>query len=371
MIISLISPLKNYDFSDPLKISAIENILKSHGESKHIVLSSRALLDSIIANEKYFGVNTRTYAINARKFLSDTINILNSVSYYIEINIDDKDLKEKVVFIDGGSKAKLTIGYDKFVDSSATQSTTILCEDIDDVSFYEKIGKFYAEKEKLSSMGMSYNPVNGGGANTKKNFDAISDRGNICLCIVDNDKKHPKSPLGGTCRPFKDIKYQNKSRVIILDVHEVESLLPDFLIGDVLSSEHYRPQVIDSFDRLQEIININPEAKFFFDYKKGITLKEAYSLDTSLGEYWVPLLSSLKQVRDSRCFKQKVCNCKDSCFYIDGFGDNILHKVVAKINKHRVSSLEKRIDPLTLKHWREIGREFFSWTCSPMMKSRL
>lgn len=371
MMISLISPLKNYDFSDPRKISAIENILKSYGESKHIVFSSRALLDSIIANEKSFGVNTRTYAINARKFLSDSINILNSVSYYIEINIDVDDLKEEVVYLEDDKKVKLTVGYDRFVDSSITQSTSVLCEDIDDVSFYEKIARFYTEKEKLSSMGMSYNAINGGGANTKKNFDAISDKGNICLCIVDNDKKHPKSPLGGTCRPFKNIKYLNKSRVIILDVHEIESLIPDFLINDVLVTEYYKPQVIDSFDRLQGIIHLNPEAKFFFDYKKGITLKEAYILDTSFGEYWIPLLSTIKKVRESKCFKDRKCNCEKACFYIDGFGDNILQKVLEKINKQKISSLEKRIDSLTLQYWRDIGREFFSWTCSPMMKSRL
>ncbi|WP_142995703.1 hypothetical protein [Zobellella denitrificans] len=370
MIIKIESKDHNSIFDNHEKTSCLENILQSYGEGKNIVIAEKTLLEKIINdNNGVFGRTIKRYASHLKTAQIELNSTIKNVSFYVEVNFDDNEYTDKIINNDDTHVFK--VGYNHFSSSENTQSATILCEDIVDTEFYGLITKYFLEQRKLSNLSMRYKPENGGGANIKKVFDDLERKGMFCLCIVDNDKKHPNSSLGSTCRAFKDITYKKKCRVLILDVHEAESLIPTATIEEIVRSEHYPPHIIDSIDYLKKISSLDPRAKFHFDHKSGIKLKQALHLDHMYGEFWIPIISEIKEAKKAKCLQSKECDADCSCFSIHGFGDNILLKSIEMIKKRKMSSLSKETEQEVLEKWLEIGKVFFSYSCAPPKRARL
>jgi len=185
---------------------------------------------------------------------------------------------------------------------------------------------------------------------------------------LDNDKKHPKGPLGNTSKAFGKEKFNNTGMVKILDVHEIESLIPLETLEASVTNNANRNKTI-SF--LKSSILNDEKIKFYFDHKKGLDLKIALELDKLHGPFWIPLLKSSNDIDKSDCLDEGKCVCKESCMKVEGLGDNVLTKSIEYIQKGNLQIYTPQLPPILESHWIEIGKLLFSWCCGPSKKARL
>ncbi|MBB6055922.1 hypothetical protein [Tolumonas osonensis] len=349
-------------------ISSIDNILKSFGEKKHIILAEKAFFSFIIDRADLFGVNSRRYAnaaLNQQRELNALTKIVN---FYVEV---DFSLNKFNNFdISNDDRNILTISADYFSDTKLIQSASIICEDINDIDLYELFSNYFVEQARLNHLSTSFNKVNGGGANTSKVFDKTSDDGVIGLCIVDSDKSHPLGARGSTSKKLGTTKYKNRCRLVIINAHEAESLIPVHIIDEIIHRDTYENHVIDSFDTMKNIFSASLNTKLYFDHKEGFKLKDAITLDSSYGPFWVPALKSTKKFDHLRCVNERACGEDCSCVSFYGLGDTLLEKSLVILKKNKMSSVATKTSESLVMEWLSLGKLFFSWFCAPPTKVR-
>ncbi|MCL2898155.1 hypothetical protein [Brenneria tiliae] len=349
---------------------AIENILRSFAEKKHLVIASKVFFNTIIGEHNgVYSISSKNFASEALSGLREYHAILNQVSFYISIDFEITDTSFK--WVNHGEKYKFLCGPLYFNDSSQLQKTKIVCENPLDSDFFKIIAEFYARNEKLSRCSIGFNAINGGGGSTKYIFERTIKNNEIAFCIVDNDKKHPRAPYGGTSTHFLGPKTNRSGFVEILDVHEIESLLPLETIEAVLKSLNLMVRKEISLSFLKEICSIDESVKFYFDHKKGFDLKTALKLDNTHGDFWCSILKKINNKYNCKCIELKKCECEPSCLTYDGFGDNLLNNTLEYINKGNLRQYNPSLPPELHEKWYKLGRDFFSWSCGPYKKSRV
>lgn len=362
MLINLIPKSFEIDDYTDDEISAIQNLIHAHGECKHILISDRKLFKMVIDNTTIFGLNTRRFAdaIMQRQF--EFSNLQNIVNFYVEVHFGE--IETEIVKLDQ-TREKLSMNHKQFIDSNITQKTVILCEDLTDSKLYELFSYYFSQQNKLQILKTNFEAQNGGGANTKRNFDSISQSGKFCLCIIDNDKKHPHGQQGETSKKFNGIKYLNQSMVYVIDAHEAESMIPLKIISDIIIDDKYPSDTIDAFDMIKEMVEFEPTTKDYFDHKNGFSLEKISNLDDAHGDYWRPIIKSTNRLNNYNCINKKRCPEECSCFQINGFGDQTLTKSLERMSTTNISSLAQKSKPELVEKWLTIGKIFFSWCCAP------
>lgn len=369
MIISLVTSNIEACLNNKEIVFVIENVLRAYGEAKHYISASKKLLSKISADANKFSEHIRIFANSAISQQIEIDALLENVSYAIEIDLDQKTkfnstLIDKIRYIQ--------VGYDYFIDSNSTQESFIVGENLTDIQFYEKIAKYYQVKHLLSSTGLKFTPINGGGATTRDVYENIATSNKLCLCIVDNDKKHPNSSIGSTAKRFNNLPVNTTSSVYILEAHEAESLIPTKLIEEIITDNGGENNKIDSIDALSDICEFEPKTKLYFDHKNGITLNKALELDVKYGDFWINAINSKFDLSTYNCCETKKCNTKECpCLKIDGYSDKLLTGSIAKLEKINIRSLQTKLSSPLLEQWNYIGNLFYSWSCAPIHRIRL
>ncbi|AIU87102.1 MULTISPECIES: hypothetical protein [Pectobacterium] len=349
---------------------AIENILRSFAEKKHLVISSKSFFNSIIEEQSgIYSISSKNFASEALSGLREYHAILNQVSFYISVDFTIPDTSFK--WVEHGEKYKFVCGPLYFNDSSQLQKTKIVCENPLDSDFFKIIAAFYARNENLSRCSINFNALNGGGGSTKDTFERTIKNDEIAFCIVDNDKSHPRAPYGGTSAHFLGSRTNRSGLVEILDVHEIESLLPLETIEEVLKNLNLMEKKEKSLAFLKEICSIDESVKFYFDHKKGFNLKTALELDNIHGDFWSSILKKINYKYNCECIELKKCECEPSCLNYEGFGDNLLNNTLQYIHKGSLRKYTPDLPPKLHQKWYKLGKNFFSWSCGPYKKSRV
>ncbi|ELY4545327.1 hypothetical protein SMZ81_003586 [Cronobacter sakazakii] len=358
------------DVFDEKNFVAIENILRAFAEKKHIILAPKTFFNDII-NEKQglYSISTKNFAAEALAGLREYHAIKNIVSFYVSIDFSIKD--ESYSWVDLGGKDKFVCGPLFFNDSECLQRTNVVCENPLDSDFMKIIADYYARRESLSRCTISYNVLHGGGGSTKDVFDRTVNDNKITFCVVDNDKDHPRAPYGGTSTHFLRERTSKTGMVKILDVHEIESLLPLETIEHVLEEENLLEKKKGALRFLKDLCNIDETVKFYYDHKKGFNLKDAWKLDNTHGEYWRRIIGKLGDAYKCDCLSSRVCTCKPSCLTYDGFGEGLLNNTIRYVNRGSLRQYNPMLTPELSEKWNDLGRNFFSWSCGPYKKSRV
>lgn len=366
-----IEPITQDDVLDNRFSISIENILRSFAECKHLIIAPRIFFDTIIEESQgIFSSSTKGFAHAALSGLREYKSILNSVSFYVSIDFTIKD--SSFSWVNYGDIDKFQCGPLFFSDSVQLQKTKIVCENPLDSDFFRIVASYYAQKDKaISRCTINYNALNGGGGSTKDVFDRTVQNNEITFCIVDNDKKHPRAPFGGTSTHFLRTRTSKSGMVKILDVHEVESLLPIETIEEVMQSLNLMVKKKETLDFLKQLCTTDETAKFYFDHKKGFDLKTAWDLDNLHGDYWRTVIKGLKDNYECECLEQHKCKCSPSCLTYEGFGEGLLSNSLNYILKGNLKQYSPNLSPRLSEHWNDLGRSFFSWSCGPYKKSRI
>lgn len=358
----------SFDKNNDCHLLAVENILNGFREGKHIILAPRVFFSELSRCEK-FSMMTRHTSAEASRTQTEYQSLMGHVSFHVDL---DFSLNNQVY---GWSciadQDVLSVSPYYFKDSKSVQKVGVICENPNDADFYNVMGAYYGRKINGRAWGpLNFDAINGGGGTIKDVFERKVNDMDIILCILDNDKKHPNYPKGGTCKLFKGNKNIKTGMVKIIDAHEVESLIPLETIREVVSKNGTNKRQEKALSFWEEIVGYDESVKFYFDHKKGIDFPTALSIDKEYGEYWVPLLRKSSYSRESACIQQDRCDCNPPCLKIDGYGDGILTQTISHIKYGNTRTYTPQLTEQMMSLWSDIGKLFFSWCCGPIKKTR-
>lgn len=375
MIFELINE-EQADWSDESLLDALENLLKAFAEQQHIVIAPSSLLDKVIKNE-YFSRKVRNIAAYAKQTVRELKALIKSdhVSTYIRIDLTSED---KFEIVEENQKTVFESGVAFFKNSSATQSTNILGEDLNDARFYIYIGNFYIKNNSiLNKFALKHSCCHGGGNQTAKIYNNILAENKFCYCIVDSDKKHPNYPRGQTCKGFldnnddgKDLFFEKFGQVRILDAHEIESIIPFNILAEIIENRKPNDDEKLTIKRLKRMIEKDSNIRIYLDHKNGLNREDAYKLDDKYkkkkkfkGYYFTQFNKLIEQ--NNKCFEhidQVYHECDDNCFRFAPMGNQLLSNALEFFEKNN-NYTKGDIDKITLPYWEIIGKDIFSWCC--------
>lgn len=353
---------------------AIENILRSFAENKHIVIAPKLFFKGIINdNSGLFSSSCKGFAVEALKSQFEYNALIASVSFMVCVDFSKRD--NSYEWVSNPPSYKFKCGPFFFNDSSQLQKARIVCENPMDSDFLIIIAKYFAKLKNLEKCHIGFDALNGGGGSTKDIFERTIKKNEITFCIVDNDKMHPKAPHGGTSSHFLRDCINKTGFVKILDVHEIESLIPLSVIEEVLESLNLLTvkQKKDALTFFKDLCSVDESVKFYYDHKNGFALKSAWILDKKHGEYWRKIIAVLnkKYQYQCECVNKDDCKCDPSCLSYEGFGDGLLANSLNYLNRGNLKQFTPVLTPRMKILWEDVGRSFFSWSCGPYKKSRL
>lgn len=341
---------------------ALSNLLRSHGFRYNLVFGDRKIFEEVL-HSKTYGKEDKLFANNILESYREYGQLIDFFNHIVEIDFDFSGVKSTIV----SDKAHIRMGYGLFTNNDRTMPTMFLSENPVDVDFYKKIGEPFSKVKRVNT-GINFTPFNGGGSQTKDFYQKFKNDKKICLCIIDTDKKHPAGGEGSTAGRFRREERNLNDTVFVkvLDVHEIECLIPLEVIEKTLIHNKSSSAVIDNLDSIKSISFKHPRFRHFFDHKKGIDLKKAIHLDVTHGEHYLPAILEDKKTKTYNCLNQKKCHGCNSCYEINGFGENLLAHSLLVLERENLRTLT--IDPALSIYWDNIGKLVLNWGCIPPEK---
>lgn len=296
---------------------------------------------------------------------------LHAVNQYILIVpeiIGERMKKEKLP--DNREQTICQLTLSELAQSDITDKVNMLTENIEDSDFYKIIGKFYENTCNIKNCLLDFEKRMGGGSTTVKVFENIvEERQRLCLCIVDSDQKFYNAfneKIGETMGKMKEF-IKNKPedlwwKVLFLEVHEIENLIPIHWMEEVTKEIQGAEQGIAFLQYLSRLEEKHSPV-FFFDIKKGIKADMFHCPDEENREKW-------KKYQKSDLFRAYWKT------YIEGFGidldkiheepvvHGICHDILVRVNQNMNKLTDQyQIDEYLQNMWLTIGQVIFSWTC--------
>lgn len=366
MLIELINT-SDIDLENPIYHQSISHILCAYREGKHLVIAEESFLGGI-ASCLSLGNLVRNTAQNLLQQIKQFPQLKNSVNYFCKV---DYSINTQNHMTESNENNFFTVSFPYFNDSSKIQKTKLLCEDINDYKLYSLISNFYKLDNKARGIEVIFDVCNGGGANTKHNFDQILSFKQMCLCLLDSDRKHPCSGIGSTASKFSKNNDTAICKHYIIDSHEIESLIPLEVIEICIADKKLEPKHIPAFEQLSAVVRFNPSTKLYYDHKEGITINKAILLDQKYhNNFWQDSFANAPNFRRKGCLSKMECNCVPECFAIPGFGTGLLDAGASTISKMSHFKLKEMIPNYIINEWNKIGQKLFSWGCSPSSRAR-
>lgn len=368
MLIEIINctPLLYEEQNEHDKISALSHLIASHGYRDNIVISSRKTFKDAITAE-ILTIQQNNFAIDIHDSLNEYQQVKRHISFYVVV---DFNIQNQYIFNTSGSGQKtIHLGYGYFASHTNLDLVKLLSESSLDFDFYKKIAQS-TPSEDIMKLPFKLTFKNGGGSQTKANFDTIRNNRKICLCLVDTDKKHPNGREGTTSGSFSSIdrQFNSTAYVKVINSHEIESFIPEKIIENVLTKKTQNAAIIDSFDMLKTLNGVDNRVRIYFDHKQGLSLKKAIELDRLHGDFWLPILATENIFSNKPCLHSKICsNCMD-CPKILGYGNDLLSDSIDVCDKMSPQKLTEYVCDVLKPYWTEIRDEIVSWGCIPVGK---
>lgn len=329
------------------KLRALENLINTNGLRKNIVFLDRSNINDI-KNSNIYSASTKNFVIDIENQRREYGAILRKLAVYsiVDFNFKGVQCTRKI------DQWVIKIGYDFFCDPENISPINLVTEGKLDFDFYSLIAEYYTKYLSPIRLEVKFKFNNGGGSQSKPIFDSLVNEGKIVLCIIDSDKSHPNKGEGSTSSVFtaSDREYNGKDLAHIIDVREIETLIPLKAIETTLSSNDQ----VDTFEEIKFLNTSSPQFRRYFDHKDGLNLESVINIDNDHGDFWLPALSNISRFSNKECLKDSLCHKCNNCPKIIGFGDNMLKRVVASLS---ISNLKRlNIEPEVISHWENIGK---------------
>lgn len=245
-------------------VRVVRNLAISVEESKHYLLAS------------YKTLNHFREVFPSDPFITPLFNKLieNFAFYSIPPFLD-----RYVVITTGGTeivekeeKLVICINYSELLDTNSFRSTSLICEDLNDCSFYHHILNWYIENYRMR-VNVSLSDTHGGGARIDSTALKEVDDHHFGVVIVDGDFKYPNDSEGDTAKKCRETFHGVTYLIlIVLPSHEIENLIPSSFYSSnpdfQLPARRQKLNQLLSFDRAFEDIFQ------YLDFKSGWKMAE-------------------------------------------------------------------------------------------------
>ncbi|MEI8704477.1 hypothetical protein [Pseudoalteromonas sp. B62] len=217
--------------NDVDKQLALDHLLLSSGRRKNIVIIEKNAIEKLL-HSKLYRAPAKTFASDIEKNRREYGVIAKQLAVYCVVDFDSR----QVSCTFQNNQWVIRVGYDYFIDPENSGLIGLITEGELDFNFYSVIATYYSKYISPLKLDVSFKFHHGAGSQSKPSFDRLTNEGKIILCLVDNDKSHPKKGEGSTSKVFThyDRNYNNKSLVNVINVREIETLLPLNIIEKIL-----------------------------------------------------------------------------------------------------------------------------------------
>ncbi|MEZ8649717.1 hypothetical protein AB6D92_12145 [Vibrio splendidus] len=344
--------------------NSIEAIFNSHGARNHLVISDVATLDWLLdVGSEVFGMTTMSYIRDARDLIRETTNIKNSLGIYLQVDFSQRYQPRHS---NTGVSDLITVGYNYFLNSQNSTPTLLVGEHLNDAKLYNSIAQHYAKHTIPAGLNVAFEAIHGGGSTTKTIFDDYKNQNRLTFCVLDTDKKFPNDSEKNTSTNFSTIDRRlNRSvKSMIINAHEIESIIPLDLIIDMMNSTDstYGAESITKAEALE--VYSSTDFRRFFDHKNGINLREAIEHDSNNREdYWLNFLGSNSAIASKACYVNKECSDCNSCPKVNGLGDGLLNSVVEFTQRNSTKKYSTKMESFIRNEWESIGKQLLGWGC--------
>ncbi len=304
-----------------------------------------------------------------------------------------------------GDKKEIRISADLINDSTLIQKTVLLCENEADCKVYEKMAKVAMIWRHAGGINISYEPRGGGGDTTADIYRTVQKgRNRLCLCIADSDRKYPAGPLGKTAKKLRktDNPLETLCELKIIEVREIENLIPTSMFSEVSEKDRNRMQCVDFLEQLNE--SSIRDAKKFIDLKKGLSGENLFAFlsENQPLDYWRCFFNTVcsfntvnmssecsnyqecpspgkcncwimqgleKGIMSSECSNYQECPSpeKCNCWIMQGLGNGILEDVLEMLDKKSYHKISELICEELKPYWEEYGNLVSAWCCGGSM----
>lgn len=210
---------------------ALRNLITSYGLRKNIVILESEAINQILNSDTY-DKPTKNFVYEIDTTRREYHQIIPQLSVHCIVDFSFEGIECNV----SNNQFSIRMSYKYFLNTSNTEYVNFITEGKNDFDMYTLIANYYVRKRPSLNIGIGLNFCQGAGSQCKQRFDDLTNKGEITLCIIDNDKSHPAKGKGSTAKLFKDFdkEYNSNSLTHIIDVREIESLLPIKVIEEIV-----------------------------------------------------------------------------------------------------------------------------------------
>lgn len=341
-------------------IEVLEFVAQSHLYGRHIMFSSRVILERL--SKLSFFNDKRTISV-FKAILSKYStfgNILKVISLRVQLILGEQF---QVLTDADGYK----IIYCPIICKSLENlmmGTELLGENVEEIFMYGFMGKYYLQKVNMQ-INTFYKELHGGGDTLYIVLKKEAEKESFCLAFLDSDKKWDGGSIGTTLKKVKADCSRNKYctvSYIYSDLYrEIENMIPLKILEEVSqkSVDWFR-----GFKDVNAIVKGGIDVQYY-DMKYGMTLKKYRKLKDKIQErdYVDKQLSCLHPESDNH--EKWMDNLPEDEIILHGLGDEVLKRSVKYLEDNFDCWSENAcLDPILEQEWIRIGREFINWSCA-------
>lgn len=354
---------------DELFLQCLDVLLLGYIEGNHLLFIKPKTVKLInrLYSEKMDERTRNLFIHYEENFMVESKVAYNLMNHVIKII----PTKEKEETVSTPERAIRCLHTTNFLRSSNIQKTVLLGENSDDGDIYEIMAKEFIKKQAIGkAIKVQCKIENGGGNTTAPTFKRkVEQKEELCLCILDSDKKYPTDPSRGETarRLAREVRNQltPKYHYYVEDrCRELENMLPESFYQHQYGNDINKKGILPKLKMLKEA---EERSSLFFDMKKGLKCFDVTRcLDTKKKDPQWSFLNN-NDFGDPPCDTQQ-CTIEKTvaCNIVDGFGTKILEHFISFYNNaesDQVQTILSTSNQHLAEIWKEIGNLVLSWCC--------
>lgn len=293
-----------------------------------------------------------------------TLTVPPDITYYIEVVKENPF--ERVV--DRCTVSQRVI--DDFYMADSLLCCQLVCEDENDCMFYRFVAEWYLKKEHLL-YNLKMSDEGGGGGRTIDKVTKHLGNNRICICIVDTDQKYPEMAINDKSRACK--KLDNKIcgyRCLIINVHEIENILPLNYIDDLISKDNrYKWEMCKIFKRHFDYLSRSEQREEilpYFDYKKGIRKIPEFMSSDDYQRFGELCWTQNPEINIGQSFREYLDSVPNKGRIFNPLSESIAADTLGYIKESEKKGTLKAPTLLAYQEneWKRIGKEIVNWCCA-------
>jgi hypothetical protein len=342
-------------------VEALDFVAQSHYYGRHIVFASRDILERLSKLSFFNFKRTADVFKSILNRYSTFGGIKRIISLHVELTLKlqfhvltSDDRKYSVILCPIASKSL----------ENLMNGVELLGENVEELSMYEFMGKYYLQKSALKINTYS-KKLHGGGDTLRLVWNTEAMQESFCLAFLDSDKKWSGGGYGDTLKKvisiWKKEKYCTVSFIFSDFYREIENMIP----LDVLKAvSKCNPNWSLGFKDIEMIVMSGKDVQYY-DMKCGVTLKKYRKLLNHKEEkkYIDAHLSCVYSEHDD--LDAWLSSLQENTILLHGLGEDVLKRSVDYLEQHSDDWLNRiSLDQLLEQEWMKIGKELINWTCA-------